>query len=119
MSEDVQHCLMQSEVQFIILEIYINMQEKKTDQKRKYGWEFLFLGANIDAVEAAGRFGISANRAVNYECDSAGTELNYKVLSKAVTSVRCAESAAEMCMELDSDEILKPIREDHAKRGRK
>lgn len=98
---------------------YDKVKKMVERQKRKYGWEFLFLGANIDAVEVAGRFGISANRAVNYECDSAGTELNYKVLSKAVTSVRCAESAAEMCMELDSDEILKPIREDHAKRGRK
>ena len=38
-------------------------------EKEKYGWEFLFLGANMDAVEVAGRFGISADRAVRYECD--------------------------------------------------
>ena len=40
-------------------------------QKAKYGWEFLFLGANIDAVETASQFGIGADRAVNYQCDSA------------------------------------------------
>ena len=60
-------------------------------QKEKFGWEFLFLGANIDAIEVAGRFGIGADRAVNYECDSVGTAMNYKVLSKAVSRVRnCA-----------------------------
>ena len=46
-------------------------------QKSRYGWEFLFLGANIDAVQTAGRFGISEDRAVNYNCDSRGTMLNY------------------------------------------
>ena len=66
-------------------------------QKEKYGWEFLFLGANIDAIEVAGRFGIDAGRAVNYECDSGGTSVNYKTLSKAVSRVReaaCPASAA-------------------------
>jgi len=58
-------------------------------QKTKYGWEFLFLGANIDAVETAGNFGIDADRAVNYHCDSEGTALNYEVLSEAICSVRC------------------------------
>ena len=57
-------------------------------QKENYGWEFLFLGANIDAVETAGRFGIGADRAVNYHCDSKGTALNYEVLNEAITTVR-------------------------------
>lgn len=57
-------------------------------QKSRYGWEFLFLGANIDAVETAGRFGIDADRAVNYQCDSQGTALNYEVLSEAICTVR-------------------------------
>ena len=52
-------------------------------QKARYGWEFLFLGANIDAVETAGHFGIGADRAVNYHADSAGTQLNYEVLFEA------------------------------------
>ena len=58
-------------------------------QKAKYGWEFLFLGANIDAIETAGRFGIDADRAVNYHADPMGTQLNYDVLSDAVSAVRC------------------------------
>ena len=57
-------------------------------QKAKFGWEFLFLGANIDAIEEARRFGIQADRAVNYNCDSEGTAVNYKALSKAVSRVR-------------------------------
>ena len=58
-------------------------------QKEKYGWEFLFLGANIDAVETASRYGIEQDRAVNFHCDQKGTELNYRVLSQAIDSVRC------------------------------
>jgi len=59
-------------------------------QKSKYGWEFLFLGANIDAVETAGHFGIQADRAVNYRSDKKGTALNYEVLSDAISSVRAS-----------------------------
>ena len=59
-------------------------------QKEKYGWEFLFLGANIDAVETAGRFGIGADRAVNYHADPQGTQLNYDVVSEAICQVRCS-----------------------------
>lgn len=59
-------------------------------QKEKCGWEFLFLGANIDAVETAKHFGISEDRAVNYHSDSEGTQLNYEVLSEAICSVRCS-----------------------------
>ena len=57
-------------------------------QKAKFGWEFLFLGANIDAIEVAGRFGIQPERAVNYNSDSEGTAVNYRVLSKVVSRVR-------------------------------
>lgn len=59
-------------------------------QKSKFGWEFLFLGANIDAVETAKGFGIGADRAVNYHSDSKGTQLNYEVLNEAIYSVRCS-----------------------------
>ena len=59
-------------------------------QKEKYGWEFLFLGANIDAVETARQVGISEDRAVNYHADSAGTQLNYEVLSDAISTVRAS-----------------------------
>ena len=57
-------------------------------QKEKYGWEFLFLGANIDAVETAAHFGISEDRAVTYRNDSRGQALNYAGISEAVRSVR-------------------------------
>lgn len=57
-------------------------------QKEKYGWEFLFLGANIDAIETAGKFGISADRAANYHSDHIGTALNYEVLADAVCEMR-------------------------------
>ena len=57
-------------------------------QKEKYNWEFLFLGANIDAIEVAGNMGIGRDRAANYNYDEEGTALNYKVLEAAVTRVR-------------------------------
>ena len=60
-------------------------------QKSRYGWEFLFLGANIDAVETAGHFGIDADRAVNYHSDSKGTALNYEVLSETICAVRSSQ----------------------------
>ena len=59
-------------------------------QKEKYGWEFLFLGANIDAVQTAGHLGITPDRAVNYHSDSMGTRLNYETVSQAVSTVRCS-----------------------------
>ncbi len=58
------------------------------DAKKKVGWEFLFLGANIDAVEAAGRFGISSDCAVNYHADAKGTACMYNAVADAVCSVR-------------------------------
>ncbi len=84
-------------------------QVKETD-----GWEFLFLGANIDAIEVAGRFGIDEDRALNYECDSAGTKLNFSVLSNAVSAVRKSKSKAET--ERVMATCCAPIREDYAKR---
>ena len=59
-------------------------------QKENCGWEFLFLGANTDAVETAGSLGIAPDRAVNYHCDSEGTRLNYEVVGQAVAAVRCS-----------------------------
>ena len=79
-------------------------------QKEKYGWEFLFLGANIDAAAEARRFGISADRAVNYKCDEAGTALNYEVISEAVCSI-CASRTL-------SADWNKRIDEDVQKRGK-
>lgn len=73
-------------------------------EKTKYGWEFLFLGANIDAVETARHIGIGADRAVNYHSDSAGQQLNYEVLSEAITTVRCrAPLGADWKRRIDED----------------
>lgn len=79
-------------------------------QKAKYGWEFLFLGANIDAVETARHFGIGADRAVNYHSDSAGTQLNYEVLSEAISAVRCSAPLGV--------DWKRRIDEDYEKRGK-
>ena len=64
------------------------------EKKEKNGWEFLFLGANIDAVKAAGHIGIGADRAVNYHCDPVGTALNYAVVSETVSTVRQGKGVA-------------------------
>lgn len=57
-------------------------------QQEKYGWEFLFLGANIDAAEEAGRFGIRPECAADYRADSQGTEVIYASICEAVHQVR-------------------------------
>ena len=62
-------------------------------QKEK-GWEFLFLGANIDAIGAASRIGIHADRAVNYHADSEGTRLNYDVVGDTISNVRACQPVA-------------------------
>ena len=95
---------------------YGRVKDMVEHEKEKYGWEFLFLGANIDAIDVAGRFGIGADRALNYECDSIGTALNYQVLSDTISAVRRSESRADM-----DDAIFccsAPIREDYARRHR-
>jgi len=61
------------------------------EQKEKFGWEFLFIGANIDAVETASRFGISRDHAVNYNHDPYGVEAKYRAMESAVSSVRKSE----------------------------
>ena len=91
------------------------MVEKK---KKKNHWEFVFLGANIDAVEVAGRFGVAANRAVRYECDSVGTALNFTIMSKMVSCARASSSAEDMEEAFDNDDMLAPIQADYKKRHR-
>jgi Mg-chelatase subunit ChlD len=78
-------------------------------EKEKYGWEFIFLGANIDAVETAGRFGIDADRAADYVADSEGTSLNFTVMSQTVASFRKTGQIPV--------EPMEAIRNDMKKRG--
>ena len=95
---------------------YKKVKKMVNQQQEEYGWEFLFLGANIDAVGEAERFGIREDRAVNYQCDSRGTEVNYRALSKAVSRVRC-------CSSMDMTEALvgwdEEIKKDYGERGKK
>ncbi|MBQ4447966.1 MAG: VWA domain-containing protein [Clostridia bacterium] len=65
--------------------------KKLISQKKELGWEFLFLGANIDAVETAKHFGISEDRAVTYKSDRKGTRMNYAAMGKALHCLRCDE----------------------------
>ena len=95
---------------------YDKVKKMVERQKEKYHWEFLFLGANIDAVSVANQFGVDKSRAVRYECDSAGTALNYKVMGKMVACARSAKSAKAMEEAFDSDEMLSEIRKDYEKR---
>lgn len=80
-------------------------------QKNIYGWEFIFLGANIDAVDVAGRFGIAPDRAQNYHSDSEVTRLNYDVTAQAIGSFRESGVIAENWAE--------EIQADYVRRGGK
>ena len=91
---------------------YDKVRQMIERQKERYGWEFLFLGANIDAAAEAKRFGIDESMAANYHCDEVGTVLNYEVISEAITSVRT--SAAPL-----SADWKKKIDADYKKRGGK
>ena len=79
-------------------------------EKEKYGWEFIFLGANIDALQEAARFGIDADRAANYRCDRRGTAVIYEGINEVVSAVRCSRPMAA--------EWKRSIDEDYEKRGK-
>lgn len=73
-------------------------------QKNKYGWEFLFIGANIDAVETAERYGINEDRAVNYHADSQGTAVVYEAVEQTVANFRaCAPISPDWCESINND----------------
>lgn len=82
-------------------------------KKERYGWEFIFLGANIDAVETAGRFGIDADRAVDYVPDGKGTELNFQMMSDTIASFRACGSVPAACL----NEIRKDMKARGQRRG--
>ena len=75
---------------------YTSDQVKKMveRQKEKYGWEFLFIGANIDSVETAKNYGIGADRAVNYHADETGTRILYETVADTVCSLRKSRPVA-------------------------
>ena len=90
---------------------YAEVQHMVKKAQEKYGWEFLFMGANMDAITAARSFGIRPDRAVRYEADGAGTCLNYAVVSETIGCLRKgAAIRPDWCA---------PIAADYAKRGKK
>ena len=78
-------------------------------QKENYGWEFVFLGANIDAISTAARFGIEEDRAANYNADSRGTQLNYEAVSEMIVKLRTENKV--------SDNWKESIDRDYKERG--
>ena len=83
---------------------YEKVRDMITRQKEKYGWEFLFLGANIDAAREAARFGIEADRAANYHADTIGTGVIYEAVSETVCNFRASRPlAADWKKNIDSD----------------
>lgn len=99
--------------------MYSYAKVKEMIKKRQAkNWEFIFLGANIDAAAEADRMGIKASRAVNYTCDAVGTVLNYQVLNETVTKMRGCSTAPLMTEMMDQADCLAPIREDHKNRER-
>jgi uncharacterized protein YegL len=81
-------------------------------QKSKYGWEFIFLGANIDAVETAARFGIDRSRAQNYHADSEGSAVVYEAIAEAAVKFRAAPTGARL-----DEQWSKKIETDYKRRG--
>src|SRR5665647_495000 len=90
---------------------YAKIKAMVERQKEKYGWEFIFLGANIDAIATAASFGISADRAANYNADGEGTQLNYQAVSDVVSGLRANRPI--------TDDWKAQIDEDFARRGKK
>ena len=88
---------------------YSKVQRMIKRQSEEYGWEFLFLGANIDAKVEARRFGIDEKRAVKYHSDKKGTALNYKVVGQALSELRCCSAI--------SDDWAEEIEEDFEERS--
>ena len=90
---------------------YDQVKAKIEHEKEAYGWEFIFLGANMDAVKTASQFGIYADRAAEYVPDAVGTTLNFEMMSNAVSEFR-------QCSTI-SDQHFETIRKDRKKRGNK
>ena len=89
---------------------YERVRKMIEHEKEKYGWEFLFLGANIDAAKEAARFGIREDRAANYHADKKGTAVIYEAMNAAVCSVRASKPMSAAWKQ--------QVDEDYKKRGK-
>ena len=91
---------------------YERVRQMVSHEQEKYGWEFLFLGANMDAIATAARMGIGADRAATYVSDSAGTALNYEVVGEAVCQMRATAAPIDGSWK-------QRIEQDERRRGRR
>lgn len=89
---------------------YRGIKQMISRQQEKYGWEFIFLGANMDAVSEAGRLGIRAERAASYHNDRVGIRTNYMAVTEAITELR-------ECGSIEAD-VLECVKKDFAKRNK-
>lgn len=90
---------------------YASIKKMIERQKEKYGWEFIFIGANMDVIQEANKFGI--DQAVRYACDEEGTALNYSVLSENIVKMRTTVGNAKESLPNDWSH---KIREDYQRR---
>lgn len=90
---------------------YATIKQMVERQKEKYGWEFIFIGANMDVIQEANKFGI--DQAVRYACDEEGTALNYSVLSENIIKMRKTVGNAKESL---PDEWAHKIKDDYRKR---
>lgn len=86
---------------------YSKVKKMIEQQKNLYGWEFLFLGANIDAAETAEKFGIDKDHSADYHCDEAGTALNYMVIGEAISHLRSCSAPLDSRWKSKIDEDFK------------
>ena len=93
---------------------YDTIKSMIEQHKSSFGWEFIFLGANIDAVDVASRFGVDHKYAQSFHNDSVGIALNYDVVSQTVASYRSAPAGVKI-----AEDWNKEIQEDYKKRGGK
>lgn len=91
---------------------YVTLKQMVERQKEKYGWEFIFIGANMDVIQEANKFGI--DQAVRYACDEEGTALNYSVLSENIIKMRTTVGNAKESLPAD---WAHKIKDDYQKRN--
>ncbi len=89
-------------------EYSVNMVKKMIEEKQEYGWQFLFMGANMDAVTEAQKIGIRASHAVTYKNDSEGVRLNYQAAHRVMACLRSDDYSAEK-LEASIPEFLKKV----------
>lgn len=91
---------------------YVTIKQMVERQKEKYGWGFIFIGANMDVIQEANKFGI--DQAVRYACDEEGTALNYSVLSENIIKMRTTVGNAKESL---PDDWAHKIKDDYQKRN--